>query len=71
MTDRSGSEAGNLALSLRRAIVASRYLSTKLEELGASDPRITVENMGEYLSPVTGPINPYERKVSVLVYPKV
>lgn len=70
-TDRSGGEAGNLALSLRRALVASRYLSMKLEDLGVNDPQITVENMGEYLSPVTGPINPYERKVSVLVYPKV
>lgn len=71
MTDRTGSESANLALSLKRANVAAAYLTKKLVSLGVDSPFISVENMGEYLASPSGPINPYDRKVSVLVYPKV
>lgn len=72
MTDRSGSDAANLTLSMKRASAASAYLSKKLARLGAESPKITMENMGEYLSSTKdGVIDPYDRKVSVLVYPIV
>ena len=72
MTDRSGSDAANLTLSMKRASAASKYLSKKLARLGAENPKITMENMGEYLaSTKDGAIDPYDRKVSVLVYPIV
>lgn len=72
MTDRSGSDSENLKLSMKRASTASKYLSKRLARLGAESPRITMENMGEYLSSTKdGAIDPYDRKVSVLVYPLV
>lgn len=72
MTDRAGSSAANLALSLKRANAASRYLSKKLLLLGATGAVIKTENMGEYLaSTKKGAIDPFDRKVSVLVYPVV
>jgi outer membrane protein OmpA-like peptidoglycan-associated protein len=70
MTDRSGSDAANLSLSLRRANSAAKYLNRKLTQLGAEGPKVTVENMGEYLSSAkAGIVDPYDRKVSVMVYP--
>ncbi len=70
MTDRAGSEDANLALSLKRVNAASKYLSKKLAQLGASGAEIKTENMGEYLSSSKdGVVNPFDRKVSVLIYP--
>ena len=69
-TDRAGSEDANLELSLKRARAASRYLETKLANLGALNPVIKVESMGEYESKSKdGIVDPFDRKVSVLVYP--
>lgn len=70
MTDRAGSEDANLALSLKRVNAASKYLSRKLAQLGASGAVIKTENMGEYLaSTKDGVVDPFDRKVSVLIYP--
>lgn len=70
MTDRAGSEDANLALSLKRVNAASKYLSKKLAQLGASGAVIKTENMGEYLaSSKDGVVDPFDRKVSVLIYP--
>lgn len=72
MTDRAGSEDGNLALSLKRVNAASKYLSKKLSELGVTGAVIKTENMGEFLaSSKDGVVNPFDRKVSVLIYPSV
>ena len=70
MTDRAGSNDSNLALSLKRVNVASKYLSKKLANLGATGAVIKTENMGEYLaSTKDGLVDPFDRKVSVLIYP--
>lgn len=72
MTDRAGSSDANLALSLKRVNAASKYLSKKLAQLGATGAVIKTENMGEYLaSSKDGVIDPFDRKVSVLVYPAI
>jgi outer membrane protein OmpA-like peptidoglycan-associated protein len=72
MTDSAGSEKANLALSAKRASAASKYLSKKLSQLGVFGAVITTESMGEYLSTTkNGVIDPYERKVSVMVYPTI
>jgi outer membrane protein OmpA-like peptidoglycan-associated protein len=72
MTDRSGSETANLTLSEKRANVAATYLNKKLAELGVTNSSVTTENMGEYLSEKRdGTVNPFDRKVSILIYPTV
>jgi outer membrane protein OmpA-like peptidoglycan-associated protein len=72
MTDRAGSIDSNLALSQKRVSAASKYLSKKLAQLGATGTMIKTENMGEYLSSTKdGIVNFFDRKVSVLIYPNV
>ena len=72
MTDRVGSNDSNLALSQKRVNAASKYLSKKLAQLGATGTSIMTENMGEYLaSTEDGKVNSFDRKVSVLIYPNV
>jgi outer membrane protein OmpA-like peptidoglycan-associated protein len=72
MTDRTGNASANVALSSKRASVTAAYLTAELSSLGVEDPQITTEGMGEYLSTnKDGTTNPYDRKVSILLYPKV
>lgn len=72
MTDRAGSEDANLSLSLKRVNAASKYLSKKLNALGVTGAVIKTEYMGEYESASKdGVVNPFDRKVSVLVYPVI
>lgn len=72
MTDRAGSDSANLALSRKRVDAASSYLEDQLVKLGVIGAVITTENMGEYLSVTkNGAVNPYDRKVSVLIYPTI
>jgi outer membrane protein OmpA-like peptidoglycan-associated protein len=72
MTDRSGSDSANLALSAKRASVTATYLKKKLVGLGVESPRITTEAMGEYLSTKRDGISyAYDRKASIMVYPTV
>ena len=71
-TDRTGSESANVALSAKRAAATASYLKSQLVSLGVESPMITTEGMGEYLSTKKdGNSNPYDRKVSITVYPKV
>jgi outer membrane protein OmpA-like peptidoglycan-associated protein len=72
MTDRAGSIDSNLALSQKRVTAASKYLSKKLAQLGATGTMIKTENMGEYLASTRdGIVDAFDRKVSVLIYPNV
>lgn len=72
MTDRTGSEDANLILAAKRAKVAATYLKKRLAELGVTNPVITTEAMGEYLSDQRdGVTNTFDRKVSVLIYPTI
>jgi outer membrane protein OmpA-like peptidoglycan-associated protein len=72
MTDRSGSDSANLALSAKRASATATYLKKKLVGLGVENPRITTEAMGEYLSTKRDGISyAYDRKASIMVYPTV
>jgi OOP family OmpA-OmpF porin len=71
-TDRSGSITSNLALSRKRVDAAASYLRNRLAVLGVSDFSVKTENMGEYLSKTSdGKTNAADRKVTVLIYPKV
>ena len=71
-TDRTGNESANVALSAKRAAVTASYLRSQLVDLGVDNPEITTEGMGEYLSAKKdGTTNPYDRKVSIMVYPKL
>lgn len=72
MTDRAGSENANLSLSLKRVNAASNYLNKKLSDLGVTGAVIKTEYMGEYESvSKDGVVNPFDRKVSVMVYPVI
>lgn len=72
MTDRAGSDSANLALSQKRVDAAASYLESQLSKLGVLGAVITTENMGEYLSTSKdGVVNPYDRKVSVMIYPTI
>lgn len=69
-TDRVGSEASGLTLSLKRVNVVSAYLKSRLANMGVTNASITTENMGEYLSTSKdGVANPEDRKVTVTIYP--
>lgn len=71
-TDRAGSNDSNLTLAQKRANVASAYLQKQLSALGVVKAVITTETMGEYQSSgKDGSVNPYDRKVTVLIYPTV
>ena len=71
-TDRAGSNDANLTLAQKRANVASAYLQKQLSALGVARSVVSTETMGEYLSTrKDGSVNPYDRKVSVLIYPTV
>ncbi len=72
MTDRSGGNEANVALSAKRAEAAAAYLEKRLDALGVMNAVIRTESMGEYLSAKNdGTTNEFDRKVSVLIYPTV
>ena len=71
-TDRAGGDSANLALAGKRVAVAASYLKKKLSDLGVINPVIQTETMGEYLSKSKeGSTNLNDRKVSVMIYPKI
>lgn len=71
-TDRAGSNDSNLTLAQRRANTAAAYLQKQLSSLGVAKSAVSTETMGEYLSvKKDGSTNPYDRKVSILIYPTV
>jgi outer membrane protein OmpA-like peptidoglycan-associated protein len=72
MTDRAGGDSANLSLAGKRVAAAASYLKKKLGELGVLNPVIQTETMGEYLSTSKdGSVNLNDRKVSVMIYPKI
>lgn len=71
-SDRAGSRKSNLMLSERRVIKAASYLRAALGGLDIVDPIIQTEFMGEYLSQdKNGSRNILDRKVSILLFPKL
>ena len=71
-SDRAGSSQSNLTLSERRVMRVAAFLQSALVKEGVLSPEIQTEFMGEYLSlDKDGTHNILDRKVSVLIYPKM
>jgi outer membrane protein OmpA-like peptidoglycan-associated protein len=71
-TDRTGGVTANLALAKLRVERTASYLSSALKSVGILSPEIKTEFMGEYSARgADGTVNLLERRVTLLLYPKM
>ena len=67
--DSVGSHEGNLEISRKRVLAVKNYLKSHLAEMGITDVLISTEFMGD-LTASSKP-NPEDRRVEVMIYPKI